>query len=382
MVMDDIQSPSLDPQRQQKAREYARLSRRLMLYELCGDAGFILVWLLLGWSKALKIFIQQYSRDEWLTVAGFMLIFGAVYSVLDLPFTYYNGYILPKRYEISTQSLKEWVVDELKGMALTIPLGLLLLEIVYAVLRSAPDTWWLWAAGIMLIFNVLLANLAPILIAPLFNKYIPLGEEHAELEQRLLKLAEKAGTHVRGVYKFDMSRRTKAANAGLTGLGNSRRIILGDTLINEFSADEIETVLAHELGHQVNHDIPLGIAFGTLVTLAGFYLAGQGLALGVKLFGFTGVGDIAALPLFALVMGCFGLVTMPLTNAFSRWREWRADSYALQITGKGEEFASALVRLANQNLAEAEPEAWVEFLLHSHPALSKRIANARAVGIH
>jgi STE24 endopeptidase len=255
-------------------------------------------------------------------------------------------------------------------------LGLLVIEIVYYVLRISPNLWWLWAGLILLFFNIILANLAPVLLMPLFYKFVPLEEEHADLVARLLNLAERAGTRVRGVYKFDMSRRTKAANAAITGLGNTRRIILGDTLINEFTPDEIETVLAHELGHQVHRDIPIGILVESVITLGGLYLASLGLEWGAAALGYTGVSDIAAMPLFVLIMGAYGLLVMPLGNAFSRWREIRADEYALKMTGKGEAYASALTRLANQNLAEAYPEPWVETLLYSHPALGKRIAMA------
>ena len=135
-------------------------------------------------------------------------------------------------------------------------------------------------------------------------------------------------------------------------------------------------MLAHELGHHVHKDIPLGMALETVMTLVGLYLANLGLQWGVRFFGFEGVWDIAALPLFMIVMGLYGLITMPLGNAFSRWRERRADAYALEATGKGQAYASALARLANQNLADADPEPWVEWLLYSHPALRKRIAMA------
>jgi len=229
---------------------------------------------------------------------------------------------------------------------------------------------------ILLIFNVIMANLAPTLLMPLFNKFVPLGEERADLADRLMKLAERSHTFVRGVFKFDMSRRTKQANAGLTGLGNTRRIIIGDTLLNEFSIDEIETIMAHELGHQVNKDIPLGIIFGSITTLVGLFLASLGLHWGVKALGFSGPADVAAFPVFLIVLGLYSLVTMPLENGFSRWRERRADEYALSLTHNGTAYASALRRLANQNLADADPEAWVEWLLYSHPALAKRIAMA------
>ncbi len=229
----------------------------------------------------------------------------------------------------------------------------------------------------MLVFSVLMSNLAPILIMPLFNKYVPLGDEHKELADRLMKLAERANTKVRGVFKFDMSKRTKSANAALTGIGNTRRIILGDTLINEFSTDEIETVLAHELGHQVHRDIPLFIAFGTLSTTIGFYLASLGMNWAVTYFGFSSVSDPAAFPALALILSLYGLLTSPLDNAISRWRENMADDYALQSTGKNEAFASAFTRLANQNLGEIDPEKWVVFMFYSHPPLGERIEKAK-----
>jgi Zn-dependent protease with chaperone function len=173
-----------------------------------------------------------------------------------------------------------------------------------------------------------------------------------------------------------MSRRTKAANAALVGLGSSRRIILGDVLLDEFTTDEIETVIAHELGHQVHRDIPRGILFSTLLTVGGLYLASLGLNWAVEVLGFGSVANIATLPLLGIVLGLYGLLTMPLENAYSRNREVAADRFALQATGNGPAFASALTRLANQNLAEVDPEPWVELLLYSHPALSKRIAMA------
>ena len=336
----------------------------------------MMAWLFFGWSVELRNWLIQYTTNEWLLVLLFVIVFGGILFIIDLPLSFYQSYVLPHRYELSNQNISGWIKDEIKGIVVGGVIGLFVLEIIYAILRAYPTTWWLWAAGILLVFNVILANIAPTLIMPLFNKFIPLGEDHAELADRLMVLAKRSGTYVRGVFKFDMSKRTKQANAGLTGLGNTRRIILGDTLLNEFTNDEIETVMAHELGHQVNKDIPLGILFGSITTLVGLYLASVGLNWGVEYFNFNGAADIAAFPLLVLVLGMFGLLTMPLENGFSRWRERRADEYALTLTHNGAAYASALKRLANQNLADAEPEAWVEWLLYSHPALGKRIARA------
>lgn len=368
----------LDPGKQEQAKEYAHIRRRLFLVDLALAGVFVILWLVTGWSIDLRNFLLSLTTNEWLIVAGFLVVFGGIYFVIDLPLSYYSGFVLPHRYDLSTQSFKDWIFDMFKGVLVGGVLGLIVVEIIYFVLRISPELWWLWAGIILLFFNVILANLAPVLLLPMFYKFVPLEEEHDDLVARLINLAEQAGTRVRGVYKFDMSRRTKAANAAITGLGNTRRIILGDTLIDEFTEDEIETVLAHELGHQVHHDIPIGILVESVITLGGLYLASLVLDWGVAAFGFESISDVAAMPLFVLVIGIYGLVTMPLGNAYSRQRERRADEYALQVTGKGAAYASALTRLANQNLAEADPEPWVETLLYSHPALAKRIAMAES----
>jgi STE24 endopeptidase len=369
-------SNTIDPARQERAKVYARIQRRLMLVDLGVGAVYLLAWLASGGALALRRALQIWMSSAWLLVAAFAILFGGIYLLIDLPLSYYSDFILPHRFDQSVQTLGGWIKDQLIGLAISGVLGLLLLEAIYWLLRVSQALWWLWAGLLLVFFTVILSNLAPVLIMPLFNKFVPLGEEHAELAERLTRLAARAGTKVQGVFTFDMSKRTKAANAALTGMGNTRRIVLGDTLIQEFTPDEIETVLAHELGHQVHRDILLGITFGSLINLLGLFLAALALRWGAAAMGAAGPSDPAAMPLFGLVLGAFGLVTMPLTGGWSRWRERLADQYALDSTHKSAAFASALARLANQNLAETDPEPWVEFLLYSHPALSKRIKMA------
>jgi STE24 endopeptidase len=228
----------------------------------------------------------------------------------------------------------------------------------------------------MLLFTVVIATLSPVLIMPLFFKFTPLEDQ--DLAARLIRLAERARTNVKGVFRFDMSTRTKSANAALTGMGATRRIVLGDTLLDEFTPDEIETVLAHELGHHVHNDMLLGVAINSVTTLAGFLVAHLGLRWGVEVFGLDSIADPAGMPLLALVGGAIGLIAMPAANAYSRWRERMADQYALEATSKGAAFASAMTRLANQNLADADPERWVVVLLYSHPPIRERVAMAEA----
>ena len=368
---------TLDLEKQKQAKRYARIRRRLWLVDTLFSAAYALAWLFLGWSASLREWLTTFTANEWLLIPLYVAIFGGIYFLLNLPLGYYSGFVLPHRFDQSNQSLKDWLTDQLKGLAIGAPLGLILLELLYLALRLTGDAWWLWAAGGLLLFNVLLSNLAPVLIMPLFNKYVPLGDEHKDLEERLLGLAKRAGTKVKGVFKFDMSKRTKAANAALTGIGNTRRIVLGDTLINEFTPDEIETVLAHELGHHVHKDIPFLITTGTILVAFGLFIASLALDSAVTFFSFTSVADIAAFPALSLILGAYGLLTQPLENALSRWRENMADDYALESTGKQEAFASAFTRLANQNLGEIDPEKWVVFMFYSHPPLGERIAKAR-----
>jgi STE24 endopeptidase len=366
----------LDHERQKQAKKYARIKRRLWIGDQSFSLLYALVWLITGWAVELRIWLSGFLRGEWLIVAAFAVIFGGIYFLLNLPLGYYAGYVLPHRFDLSTQSLKDWLIDQLKGLAIGAVLGFIFLEVVYLILRNAGGLWWLWLTGGMLLFSVILSNLAPVLLMPIFNKFTPLGEDHADLEERLITLAEEAGTKVKGVYKMDMSRRTKQANAALTGLGSTRRIILGDTLIENFSADEIETVLAHELGHHVHHDVPWLIGFGTLTTALGFFLVSLAMGWAIDTFNLSSVADPAGLPALMILLSLYGLVTMPVQNAFSRWRERLADDFALDTTNKPQDFASAFTRLANQNLGEVEPEPWVVFLFYSHPPLNSRINKA------
>ncbi|MBI4675324.1 MAG: M48 family metallopeptidase, partial [Chloroflexi bacterium] len=335
---------SIDTERQQKAKEYARLNHRLLALDL----GLSAVALVLVLASGLSVWL----RDAVLAVVPFVFLGAPLYFIIGVigfgilfaPLTYYGGFVLPHRYGLATQSLGKWILDLFKGGVLSIALGGILIQIIYFLLLAAPEWWWLVAAGVMLIFSVLLANLAPILIFPLFFKFTPLEDQ--ELVQRLVRLTERANTRMNGVYTVVLSDKSTAANAAFMGLGNTKRIVLGDTLYQNFTPDEIETILAHELGHQVHNDIVGGIVVQTALTLAGFYVADVVLRAGVAYFGFTGIADLAAMPLFAIAIGVFGLATMPLGNWYSRWREVRADQYALETTRNPQAFIRAFEKLA------------------------------------
>jgi len=270
----------------------------------------------------------------------------------------------------------------LKGLALQYVWGDILISVIYALLAYQPQLWWLWVALVLLLFSVMIAILAAILIFPLFNKFTPLPQ--VELTHLLLALSKRANTRVRGVYSMQMSNKTTMANAALMGLGNTRRIVLGDTMTDRYTTDEIEVVLAHELGHHVHSDIWKSLILQSLLTLGGLYIANVVLhwlvdtipAGAVTQHVYQSLTDPATIPLIFLISGLYGLVLMPISNAYSRRIEYQADEYALSATKNVAAFKSAMTRLANQNLSEVEPPPIVEMLFYSHPSIGKRLKHA------
>lgn len=378
--------PQLDTQRQKRAREYARLRRRLWGLEIVLGAAYLGLWVGMGWGVSVRQALAGASSGGslpfeppwWVVLLLTAVALGLPWSGLTLPLSYYRGFVLPHRYGLSTQTLRGWISDLIKAGFVSLILGVPLLVGLYAFIGLLPEGWWFWAAAGYSLFTVVLATLAPILLMPIFYRIRPLSDEHAGLRERLVELGQRAGTRVEGVFSFDMSRRTRAANAALAGLGRTRRILLGDTLLAEFSDDEIETVLAHEFGHHVHRDIPLSISVQSAFNFLAFFLASWGLAWSVGRGWIDGPADPAGLPILSLLIAILGFLTLPLSNAYSRWRENLADTYALESTHKPGSFVSAMTRLANQNLAEVDPERWAVLLLHSHPPLRARIQRAEA----
>jgi STE24 endopeptidase len=375
----DENAAELNFERQRSAKEYARIRRRLWALNLGISAIYISAWVFMNWgARVLEATAGAWDLPGWALILIVAMALGLPISILTLPLSYYSSYHLPHRFGLSTQTFKGWFVDQVKSVVLSAMIGVPLLLGFYALIDAAPQNWWFWAAAGFTLVTVVLAILAPIILMPIFNTFTPLSQDHKDLVDRLLALANRVGTNVRGVYSFDMSRRTTAANAAITGLGKTRRIILGDTLLEEFSPDEIETVLAHELGHQVHRDIPLQLIFQTSFNFIGFFMVSILLENATQTLEIGSAADPAGLPLIGLLFGIFGLLTMPVVNAFSRWRERMADDFALKTTNNPRAFAGAMTRLANQNLSDVDPEDWVIFLFYSHPPLRERINRAQS----
>ena len=330
-----------------------------------------------GWSGTLrdvayKASFQHYSVALFFYVLMLMLLS----KVLGLGLDYY-GFRLEHRYQLSNLRLRAWIWDEVKGFLVGVILAGIVAELLYFIMRQAPEHWWLIAWAAFLGLFVLLAQLAPVILFPIFYKFAPL--ENEELKARLVRLGERAGTRVRGVYQWKLSEKSKKANAALTGLGNTRRIILADTLLANYSTDEIEAVLAHELGHHVHRHIFKSILVQAGMTFVGFWAANWVLHYAVdRMHMFETLSDFASLPLLMLVATTLSFLVLPLLNAYSRFNERQADRYAFRSIAAVAPFISAMNKLAEQNLAERSPSRWVEWLFHSHPAISRRVAAAEA----
>jgi STE24 endopeptidase len=257
-------------------------------------------------------------------------------------------------------------------------LGSIIVEVLYLTIRQWPQHWWMLAWALFMGLFVVLAQLAPVVLFPIFYKFEPLDNE--DLRRRLIVLSERTGTRVRGVYRWKLSEKSKKANAALTGLGATRRIILADTLLDNYTGDEVEAVLAHELGHHVHRHILKSIFVQAGITLFGFWAANWVLHYSVDHHMFEEMSDFANLPLLALVSVVLSLLLMPALNAYSRFHERQADRYAFESISSVEPFITSMNKLAEQNLAERTPSKWVEWFFHSHPAISRRLAAAKEWG--
>lgn len=311
-----------------------------------------------------------------LDLALYSAVFLALLSLIGLPLSWYGGYATPREFGLLRQSLGGWWRDWLKAMLLALLFETVAVVGLFAAVWSLEAAWWLPYGLVACLVTVALGFVAPYVLVPLFYRMRPLGDP--ALANRIARLAERAGTRVAGVCELDFSRKTAEANAAVLGFGASRRVVLADTLLREFPPDEIESVVAHELGHHVGRDVPILIGLECVGILAGSWLAS---VLGEPALAVLGrppeLGEPRNLPWLLVGAQLLGLLALPLVNAISRGLEARADRFALDLVDNPLVFASALRRLARQNLVDERPPRWAEALLASHPSIYRRVALAR-----
>lgn len=366
-----------------KATRYHRLKRTVGIASVGWTTVLLVALLATGGSLWLRDGADALAASmapEWRAPAAvgiYVVLLALVNEIGGLPLAFYGGFLVERRYGLSNQSLPDWMRDQIKSLAVGLVLGVGAASIVYYFIRRGID-WWLPVGIVFSLLTVGLANLGPVLLLPLFYSFKPLQRE--SLTARLMSLAERAGARVLGVYEWGLGSKTKRANAALTGLARTRRILVSDTMLADYSDDEIEIVLAHELAHHVHGDIWKGLAFESALMLAGFFAAAQALSRSAGVLGLSGPGDPAGLPLLLLAAGAVSLAAAPITHAWSRAHERRADRFALELTRNPAAFITAMRRLGTQNLAEEHPSRIVQWLFYSHPPMRERIAAAQQYG--
>ncbi len=360
-----------------EARSYNRLLRRLGVADLILGITLMAVVLAADWTSDFRNFAIRIGGDHH-AIALFLYttILLLLAKFCSLGPDYYS-FLIEHRYHLSNQRLRSWIWDQVKSFALSFLIGQFLVQLIYLLIRLQSQWWWVTGWALFMLFTVLMAHIAPVLLFPLFFRFHALADD--ELTSRLTRLSEKAGARVRGVYEWMLSEKTKKANAALMGLGRTRRIVISDTLLSTCNHDEIEAVLAHELGHHVYRHMLKGIAVQGVITFFGFWC----LKLAIRWASLDwnrhyAQIDFANLPLMILVVTALSVLLLPVMNAYSRFNERQADLYAWKSLGSVQPFCSAMEKLAAQNLSEREPSRLVEILFHSHPATGRRMKAALA----
>jgi STE24 endopeptidase len=354
------------------SKTYNNLKLASSLTKAVATFLLILFFVLSGASTSVVNLLRHWSGNNYVLFLMFVAIGGLASGILFFPLNYYTGFYLEHKYKLSNQDLIGWMWEDLKALLVSLVVIIPVLLLFYYALSTYGSIWWLHMAILLFVLSIVLARIVPIFILPLFYKITPLEDE--DLVGRINALAIDAGIKVQNVFKFNMSKNTKKANAAFTGIGKSKRILLGDTLLDNFSKDEIETVLAHELGHYKKKHIIKNIIIGTATTFLTLFLIAFFYDKSVVWFHFAGRTDIAALPLLSLWTMLIGIILTPVGNIISRKYEYEADDYAVTSTHKPAEFIATLEKLNDQNLGDKNPNPFVEWFFYSHPSVKKRVA--------
>ena len=368
--------PLIDKEKQKLARRYKKDSLMVSIFSYVTSALFLVVLLYFDISKS---FVAVVNGVVYFRPALIFIFFASlyiVYSIISFPFSYIDGYVIEHKYRFSTQNFKAWLIDWIKSFFVSFVLGAIVFEFIYLITHVSPYLWWLWLSGVMILFSVVIVNLFPVLILPLFYKTSPI--ENESLRSKVEALCVKTKINAEGIYSINLSSKSTKANAAVTGLGNTKRVLLGDTFISGYAEDEIMPVLAHEIIHYREHHIWRSILWQSLITLGMFYGLYRIHPYFYRLAGFERISDIAAFPVLALIFAVLSFVLKPLSSSISRYYERRADRGALELTNNPEGFISVMAKFCNKQLMIAYPHPLIEWYKYSHPSPGNRIAFAEA----
>jgi STE24 endopeptidase len=375
MVLEDETAPVAVPEPSEQAMRYYRSGNVLWFVEQAWSIAVLVLLLATGLSASLRNAARRIGRNWFFTIVIYFVLFTVVTTIVDLPLSYYSEYVRQHAYGLSNQTFGKWFGDTLKSLGVACIVGALVMWVPYLLLRKSPRRWWLYTAIALVPFIVLANLVAPIWIAPLFNKFEPMQDK--ALEQKILSLAGRAGIEGGRVYQVNKSVDTKTLNAYVAGLFGTKRIVLWDTTLKRMTDRELLFVMGHEMGHYVLHHVWQLIAFSVLVLAASLYVAYRTadavMARYGGRWGFTSLADVASLPLLLLLMSAFGLVVTPLELAFTRHIEHEADRFGLEITQTNHSAGTAFVKLQQDALANPRPGLLYKIFRESHPPLGERI---------
>lgn len=366
--------PLIDKEKQEVARRYRGDNRKVGVASFVISAGFLFVLIYLDISRTFVEFAGQYVESRLLLILIYFSALYAVYSLLTMPLAYLGGYTVEHKYGFSTQIRSAWFADWAKSFLISYLLGLVVFGMIYLVIPAAPMLWWLWLALIMIGISVILANIFPVVILPLFYKTNRLEDD--ELNKDIFELCDRARLKVRGVFSINLSSKTTKANAAVAGLGNTKRILVSDTLLSKYEKGETLSALAHEIAHYREHHMWLLIVWQSLITILMFYVFYRVQPFVYTFFGFNQASEIAAFPVFAVVFAVLSYLFRPVGAALSRYYERKADKGALSLTLDPDAFIHLIAKLCNEQLSIAYPNPIVEWYKYSHPSPGKRIAFA------
>lgn len=353
-----------------QAKEYSRQKIRLAVYKLLLTVLLLIVILLSGASIFLRNVVVNRTQNFYIQAGLYLVVFSIVYDLLFLGLDFYGDFLLEHKFRLSNQTILDWIKQGIKKYLLSLTLCIVVGEMLYVFLRHFPNTWWLLITAGWFLLTMVIGKIAPVLIIPLFYKCNPL--ENESLKQKLLDLCTACDVGIKRVFEIKLSKETRKANAAVAGFGKNKRILLSDTLLKNYSDDEIKAVFAHELAHVCLHHTLKILVFGALLSLVSFYLAYVLFNESLDLFGFKQVYDIAAFPLLALILLLIGLVLIPLQNCFLRHLEKNADMFALSHIQNKESFISMIKKLGKQNLSDPSPGKLVRIFFYTHPSISER----------
>jgi STE24 endopeptidase len=365
-----------------KATRYHRLRRRALLLAAAWRGGLLALLMVSGLSHAMRdaaasaVHALPPLLQLPLAVSIVVAVVATVQELGALPMACFSGFTLERRYGLSRQRAGSWLRDHAKASVIRLVFAEAAAVWAYTWLAATPGSWWIPAWAGLVVGAVVTTWAAPVLLLPIFFRIVPLAD--GPLRERLLALAARAGVPALGVFEWRTGDRTSRANAALTGIGRTRRIILSDTLLGDYKPEEIEAVLAHEAAHHVHHDIWKGLAVDAASGLAAFLAADAALRAAAGPAGLRGLADPAGLPVAALAVTVTAWLALPWQHAVSRAHERRADRAALDLTGDVGAFVSAMRRLGATNLAEGSPSRLTRLFFHTHPPIDERIASAEA----